>query len=244
MSKHPFVKDIKDPTERWVEAINYADMETIAAFIDDPRITELLSVRGSRYPCNSVLTIVAWRGEPDLLERLLLRGADPDSVDGENGYTALITAVNRKHVGNIEVLLRYGASVDIRDGAGYTALMRACGGAPPEIAERLLESGADPNIPCQNGTTPLMHAAFFNQEKVARLLLRAGAKINVRAPKGNATMSGYTAIELARKMRASGVLTAIEVWRQRTKLVKAVLNSCDQEGDGEDAGLDSSPMSL
>ena len=56
------------------------------------------------------------------------------------GFTALHYAVTQKKLGIVKLLLKYGASTEIKDSLGFTPLFYACGRAANiEIAKYLIE---------------------------------------------------------------------------------------------------------
>lgn len=84
------------------------------------------------------------------LTRLLDAGADPNEVDGYNGWTPLLRAIDGE-----------------ADGAVQT-------GEPLQAAATavLLAYGADPERPSREGLTP-MHLAFQSRHEMALRLLKA-----------------------------------------------------------------------
>jgi len=102
------------------------------------------------------LFIAVMKGNKDMVNLLLDRGAD---VDEQNrfGQTALVRAVQDKHLDIVRLLLDRGADVNGRDFHENTPLMWACSGYPPDkdIVELLLERGADKTLRDGRGETVL-----------------------------------------------------------------------------------------
>ncbi|XP_029394654.1 2-5A-dependent ribonuclease [Mus pahari] len=74
---------------------------------------------------------------------LIQHGADVNAR-GEGGKTPLISAVERKHTGLVQMLLsREGINIDDRDNEGNTALLIAVEEQLKKIVQLLLEKGAD-----------------------------------------------------------------------------------------------------
>jgi ankyrin repeat protein len=113
------------------------------------------------------------------LERALKLGASPDE-----GWTSLHEAVVGGRMDALDLLVSYGADLEVQDGDGDTALMRACTtNALPEetrllMIERLIHHGAEVNHTNYVEETPLL-ACVKNARAVAMLvLLRSGAYLD------------------------------------------------------------------
>ena len=112
-----------------------------------------------------------------------------------DGHTALARAAELMHKGCLDVLIKAGASVNMKLGDGETILSCAMRkkfgfGEPyehlvvrPQCFQLLLEAGADVNIPFRDGRTPLMHAVsrptIIEREDLVKPLLRYGADVNI-----------------------------------------------------------------
>lgn len=79
------------------------------------------------------------------IARILLDhgGADPNSLTPDQPTTLLHRAAERNRVALVELLLEYGAAVDVRDGVGLMPLHYAVKGCAGDALEALLEAGAD-----------------------------------------------------------------------------------------------------
>ncbi|MGD8841068.1 MAG: ankyrin repeat domain-containing protein, partial [Gammaproteobacteria bacterium] len=109
-------------------------------------------------------------------EVLLAAGADADAAETRRGTTALHLAAFRGHREVIDVLLTYGAGVDVADENGETPLFWAIGSGETEAIIRLVNAGADVNHRNRAGVDPLGVAAFaYDRESTERLLKMLGA---------------------------------------------------------------------
>jgi hypothetical protein len=155
------------------------------------------------------LTFDALRN-PDLLETLLKAGAKANALSPHfNNYPLLITAVDFKLAGAMEVLLKHGADPDIPDGVdGSTPLHYAAAGNPlePKIFDLLLSAGANPNVRNNYGVTPLdLLKAKTGQPSAPDQFGNSTMQI---ASSENATLAG----QLADLLRKHGALDHLPDW--------------------------------
>lgn len=112
------------------------------------------TVSGSR---NQRLRFAASTNNTELVEELLLAGADPNSAD-EHKRSALHFAACRGYVGVVKLLLRHGANPNNKDTLGNTPLhLAACINHIPVVIE-LLDAGTDVSLNDKNGHNPIQLA--------------------------------------------------------------------------------------
>jgi ankyrin repeat protein len=101
----------------------------------------------------------------------------------DKGYTALILATYNQSPGVAELLLKSGASTEIKDSMDRTALM---GGLVPRRRQwqLLLQHRAKVNETDANGATSLMYAVQFGRKSVIKLLIAAKADITIKDKRG------------------------------------------------------------
>lgn len=118
---------------------------------------------------------------PDVLERLIDAGADPDTLS--NGLeTPLMAACRADNLPAVRALLRRGADIGLRDQRLWTPLFfAAASGASADLLRTLAASGASIDETAAQGTTPLM-AALESPKGAAALrpLLELGANPNLK----------------------------------------------------------------
>lgn len=119
----------------------------------------------------------AANGNLAAVERALRTGTGPD-VQGQGGRTALLAAVEERHVSVVRVLLDAGADLSVRSETGRTPLMVAAQAGHTAIVQGLLQNGADPSLETssgeQAGWTALTYAAQAGQVTAVTQLLDAG----------------------------------------------------------------------
>jgi uncharacterized protein len=120
----------------------------------------------------------------DVVEKLLARGMDPDSVDA-NGDTLLCIAARSRNARTVEALLAAKAHPDKANAFGDTPLMLASLKGDLASVRALQGAGAVIN---RRGWTPLIYAATGGHDDVIGFLLAHGAGIDARAPNGTTAL--------------------------------------------------------
>jgi ankyrin repeat protein len=134
---------------------------------------------------DSPLIAAVRRKDIEILGKMFDHGAKADqyveSPAYPQGAPALQVSDDPKVV---ELLLRHGANVNLRDGLGQTTLHNV---SKPEIARLLIANGADVNAESREGVTPLMHA-IMNWDsnhapfvEIADLLVDSGARLDLKS---------------------------------------------------------------
>ena len=113
-------------------------------------------------------------GADSLVQELLSAGASTEAATANEGWTALILAVQNGHNAVLARLLRASAAPDLASLDGATPLMRASSAGNVAAVRSLLAAGADPRRSYDKGWTSLLLAARQGHEDVVRVLLEAG----------------------------------------------------------------------
>ena len=85
----------------------------------------------------------------------------------------------------MNLLVNFGAKLNLSDNDGNTALNLAAENTSTEVIEALIRAGADVNIANKEGVAPLMNAADKGDIESVRLLLNSGANINAKDEDGD-----------------------------------------------------------
>jgi ankyrin repeat protein len=140
----------------------------------------------------TVLQLYAARDENNTVEFLVHQGADVNSPDSEGRSSLHHAAAARYAQGTtVNILLKYGARADMRDGKGCTPLMLALANGNESAAESLMKKGYNPQDADNSGRTLLIAAAQGRLAKLIAPLVAAGADVSARTP------SGKTALDIA-----------------------------------------------
>lgn len=130
---------------------------------------------------STLLGLASQHGDLELMQGLMDAGADVDTLDTWVGATALMRAARGNQVDAIRLLLRNGASLEIKNKMGGTALSWAALFGRSEAVQELVDQGAQIEVVgILTGFTPLIWAAGFGDDpKSIDILLEAGANIEV-----------------------------------------------------------------
>lgn len=143
------------------------------ALIDWPKTdVNVLNDKGE-----SALMLAALKKQPDLVEKLIKKGADVNKT----GWAPLHYAATSGHLAIISLLLENSAYIDAESPNGTTPLMMAAMYGTPEAVRLLLEEGADPNLKNQKGLTALQFAQQGNRPDAAEAI---AAAIRAKKPAG------------------------------------------------------------
>lgn len=135
---------------------------------------------------NTPLHIAARQGNTELVQLLLLKGADKDALDGYGQIPLSVAALNGREA-IARTLLAAGADVSVRDEQSRTLvhLVAAAEEGYVEILNVVVAYGADVNAVGIHQETALHLAAVGDQKaEMMDVLVDAGAKIEARAYDG------------------------------------------------------------
>ena len=153
----------------------------------------------------SPLGVAAQAGDLGIAKLLLAAGADVNYKDKDD-VTPLSKSTREKKPGHEAVmkeLLAAGAK------SNYQALIGAARAGSPAMIEMLAASGADLNEISRWGTA-LILAAHSKRVDTTEALLRAGADPHLRLPADHRNYPGQTALDVAKKEKASKVVSVLE----------------------------------
>jgi ankyrin repeat protein len=115
-------------------------------------------------------------GRSDLVECLLLHGADP-GISDRNGSTPLHVAAGLGYKCCIDVLLRAGAYIQARDRFGGSPLHSACNRQDADITEFLLDRGADIEAVNHFGENAILTAINATNIDAVGVLIERGTSL-------------------------------------------------------------------
>ena len=115
------------------------------------------------------------------LKKMIEEGTYTEEEPHIDGVTALHVAAQGGHLDTVNLLLKEGAAVTVKDDEGRTALTLAIKGNYGEVATALVKAGADPQTPYvdEEGVTHdlLFDSIMVENEDFAKLLIEKGADI-------------------------------------------------------------------
>lgn len=106
----------------------------------------------------------------------------------------------------LNLLIAYGAKINLRDSDGFTALMYAAQNEEPEVLHMLISHRAEVNLAAKNGRTALMEAANAEELENVKVLLGAGAEVNLKDKEGDTAWDLTTHEEIEDLLVAHGAI--------------------------------------
>ncbi|WP_129140396.1 ankyrin repeat domain-containing protein [Modicisalibacter coralii] len=114
----------------------------------------------------AILLYQAYRNpEPAFIEAVLEAGANPDIIVDDDQNTLLSQSMADKRLGQIEMLIKYGADVNIRSKFDYTPLYSAVIGQEYKTALAILNAGGDPGLENSNGKSVVDTVKLFHDRE-------------------------------------------------------------------------------
>lgn len=174
----------------------------------------------------SALHLASNRGYTDMMERLLLTGADLEAKDS-NGFTPLMIAANFNHFEATKMLLQHGANVSYCSPPGNTALHMVAGllNGDTDIVQALLDHGGNIEARTQYGWTPLHFAAAYGSASMVSFLLDRGANKEAvthhRRDTAFLTAVNHNKLDSVRLLLSVGARIDAVNWRLSTVLHEA-----------------------
>ena len=187
--------------EKMADAIRKGDLSKVKALLSSE--PGLLQRCGDGVP----LQMAARFGQKEIAGFLIARGADINSNMCGPGYTPLHWAVIYDNVEVVELLVKKGAKVDMKDIEGRTPLhwsaaMTSRPRSYRRITGLLIDNGADSNLTDNDGSTPVIVALkdYDNLQGIdtAKLLMQKGAGVTARDHRG-ATALHHAAMSTCRR---------------------------------------------
>jgi len=130
------------------------------------------------------LRLAAMKGNRQIAESLLERGAEIDAHDKDQGFTALRWAAQMGHTSLVKLLLGRGASTEPPSIDQWTLLKWAAREGHEEIIVLLAKRRVDLNATDDNGHTALRLSVRYGRKMTAWLLIQEGVDVNKADNKG------------------------------------------------------------
>lgn len=167
-----------------ITAVARGNAEAVGRHLANPETVakELDPVCPAHTRCKPI-TYAAELRDPQILQMLLVAGADPNGTNSV-GDNALIVAIMNGNTLGIDVLLEFGGDVNQANYFGISAFVGAAMMGDAALVEKLHEHGGDPNAQVtfdrgnnqSSASEPLLClVAMSGNVEVARVLLEHGA---------------------------------------------------------------------
>ena len=178
--------DLNSPDNRGDSPLQLALKDRSKGKLLIPLITKCSGVKNtSDGDGNPLLFWPSLRGDKDLVELLISKGADVNARTRVGLLTPLHCAVQKNNLAIAHLLIREGARVDVwGDAVGTTPLHYALEKGSEDLAKLMINKGADVNAvssyfmgsDCK--CTPLHLSVLNGYKEVLQLLIEKGADVN------------------------------------------------------------------
>jgi len=135
----------------------------------DEIIDLLLEAGASVEPPVEGIHVLAWNNEVIGVKIHIYAGTDIDQSD-EFGNIPLLLAVEKGHIGVLELLIKHEANLEVSDPDGFTPLIMSAELNHPELLQILLEAGADIEAEDKAERTALDWAIIMQSTEVETIL--------------------------------------------------------------------------
>ncbi len=146
--------------------------------------------------------------DADEVRALIVSGENVNGKDENyDNITPLFIAVENGNIEIVQMLLDYGAKINIRDKTRQTPIMRLDSDATPALVNLLTRQGAKVNQVDSEGNSALILAARDVNTDVLRALIGAGANVNAANKTGETPLMNAAAagdVESVRLLLQSG----------------------------------------
>ncbi|KAN0047508.1 hypothetical protein ACTA71_001890 [Dictyostelium dimigraforme] len=129
--------------------------------------------------------------------------------------TAVLYTAYHNYESLFDLLVSYGANINISDFEGYSPLMKAIKVGNVVMAMKLINLGCEINTVSKEGYTPLQLAVLSNEKKIIKLLLEKKPKISVEKSESGSVL------------HAACGLRDLEIVNELVKCEPLLLNSRD-----------------
>ncbi|XP_022805986.1 serine/threonine-protein phosphatase 6 regulatory ankyrin repeat subunit C-like [Stylophora pistillata] len=116
----------------------------------------------------------------EFIQTLMDLGADVNTQRSEDKIASLKLATSWNNYMAVNILLRYGADVNIQDGDGWTPLHSCASRGLLSISQLLIDSGCNINLRSNQGLTSLYLAVRSKNKHLVKCLLEKKADVNVK----------------------------------------------------------------
>ncbi|XP_053407058.1 fibronectin type 3 and ankyrin repeat domains 1 protein-like isoform X2 [Mercenaria mercenaria] len=120
------------------------------------------------------------RQDLEMLEKVIESGDVKIDVPDKYGFSPLMQASVKGYESCVEILLKHGADVHLRNDAGKTALMLACFAGQLECVKILRKNGAKYDDFDRGGSAPIHWAVDGGNVKLLDWMIEDGADVNLR----------------------------------------------------------------
>ncbi|CAL8093584.1 unnamed protein product [Calicophoron daubneyi] len=149
--------------------------ELFDALLEAPDLIHAHNANGK-----SLLHCAVEKGSHEMVNMLLLRGADPTDCDND-GNQPMHSAVSQGEMKMVEILMKHGGSLSCPNNEGVQPIHLACEANFAKCVKMiLLLTDVDLNAPDVRGSTPVHYCCISNSKESLEILLDHGADIYMK----------------------------------------------------------------
>lgn len=151
--------------EAFMNTVREGEIDAVKQFLRAGFSPDLADERGVPLLC-----MAARNRHRGVVEQLLQKGADVNTVSKDRGNTALMDAAAEKDIDLVKDLIESGADLNVKNKAGQSALILAAGQQAEDIAVMLVRAGASGKARDALGMTAEKYAELYNLSSVLKAL--------------------------------------------------------------------------
>ena len=129
----------------------------------------------------TALHLAAANGHLNIVQKLIMAGADARALTWPDHYTPLHSAAEGGHANIVRYLLVERAVPVVADESGDTPLHTAVRAGHHDVVQVFSRRAESLNDRDEKGLTPLHWAVYLSDEELVRSLIQQGAKVNIPA---------------------------------------------------------------
>ena len=177
----PNLRDDDHSLTPLMEAVSTKNTEPVSLLVENG--ADLEATRVGREYIETALSMAVGMAHQNMIEELLSHNANPNFIMNRKGtqadnITLLMLACELKNDILVNLLIKNGANVHLKNSKGQTPLMYACGKRPTErTANVFIDAGAKVNAKDLEGKTALMLACKNLDVNTVKWLILEGADV-------------------------------------------------------------------
>ncbi len=169
-----------------------------------------------------------WSNNYSHFKKMLERGADPNGIGSSGSIPLIQSEVQRKRVEYVQLLIDFGANVNVAGSKQYTPLHIAVQVDSCEMIQLLVQNGADMSLEDKYGRTPIELAKGRGKKELIDCLVELGSP-RIRVGRPNPSNTGSASDVERNNIGFSKTPDKVDFKKRPSNIGSAVLSG----GDGD-----------